>query len=162
MNFLHQICRDAHNRNQFGRLVLVVVETEALADGILAGPQARGGIPRHNRRFMVRGAVGLIKSSTLQQRQVDGLQISRRLRHERDPRPLGRVRDLRMLQFDLLPVCAQSRPIRSNCGVRNPRQFAQARQKLIVETLARIGVFVAAFGQLQRSPSSIASREQTD
>jgi len=119
------------------RLVLVVVETEALADGICRA-QTRSGIPRHNRRLVVRGASVSLKL-TLQKRQVDGLQISGRLRHERDPRSLGRVRNLRIFQFDLLPVCAQSRPIEAIEACETPGIRAGA-QKLIVETLARIGV----------------------
>ena len=98
----------------------------------------------------MRGAVDVVKVSTLEERQIDGFEISGRLRHESDPRPLRRVRDRQMFQLDLLPVCAQSRPIRSNYGVRHPGQFAQARQELIVKTLARIGIFVAGVGQLQR------------
>jgi hypothetical protein len=54
-----------------------------------------------------------------------------------------------MFKLDLLSRGTESGCIRNNCSMRDPRDGAQAREKLIVEALASIGILVTLIGQLE-------------
>src|ERR1700760_3314583 len=78
---------------------------------------------------------------------MNGVKITRRLRYERDPRPLRRIGDGRMFQFYLFVGRTQSGRTRSYSGVRHTGESVQSRQKLVKEPNTRFLIFVVIFAQ---------------
>ena len=102
LKLLHHIGGDADDRNPAGWLVLVIEETEALPNRVLAGPQAGRSVACENSGFVMSAAIDFIEVTTAQERQMDGIEIARRLRDERDPGTLSWVRNWGMLKLNLL------------------------------------------------------------
>ena len=148
LNFLNKIRRDTHNRDPIARLVLVVVETEALAHGVRPGHNALAAS-----RVTIAASRCAVPSMSLKSRPAGAgrwivLEISGRLRHVGYPRhcagfAIGACSSSIRFRFSPNPG-----PIRGNGCVRLRAARAGAAG-VDRETLARIAV-LSAVRRLQR------------
>ena len=109
------------------------------------------------------GTVDFIKVMAAQERQMDRIEMARRLRDQRNPGTPRWVSQSGMLRLDLLASGTQSGCIGGNGGVWHAYDGSQPRQKLIVQARASIAVLVVLIGQLKARGRQLCSGdERTD
>src|ERR1700722_7941575 len=101
-----------------------------------------GALASEDSGFVVGGSVDFIEIATAQERQIDGSKIAWRLHDEGCGGEMSGVIDGGMLDLNLPRIGAESGQVRSNCDMGYAGNCMEARQKLIVETLPGVGIFI--------------------